>query len=304
MSQIIDTLADLADVGKTFVELARTKKIDQHSQLTGTVIKTRRDFEEFRAIIDFPYAQIVEEDGTVTYSNITSPYSLDISPDMRMLAFKCSKQMNYTDLYNKLKNPASRMGLSLAETRNRAFARAIELGFTAPSSGGTKTLDAIALFSASHLIEGGATNPSRPSADLALTVPNVKTGLTQLRTQKSHRGKPMVNAGENYLWVAAANDFQAMEIANGANLAHTTDHTVNSLKGRITPVVLDYMTTSGFENAWGFINKENNPLAVIERIPMFFETKYEPEQQRYHFYTGEEYVYFSRDSRGVWGTDL
>lgn len=302
MSQVIATLADLADVGKTWVDLARENTIDQHSQLTGKVIKTRRDFEEFRAFIDAPYASILAEDTDPTYFQMTSPYSLNISPDMYNLSFKSTKQQNFTDLYNKLKNPATLMGKAMKDTRNRRFARAIELGFTTPSSGGTPTLDAIALFSASHLIEGGATNPSRPAADLGLTTGNVKTMLTLLRTQKSHRGKAMANAGENYLWHAPANEFAALEIANSTQLAGTADNNMNSLKGRIIPVTLDFMYTSGFDNAWGFINKANNPIAVIERIPFFFETEYT--KMRYHFFCGEEYKYFSRDSRGVVGTDL
>lgn len=304
MSQLIQTIAALARVGSEWVELGREETVNQYSMLTGMTMTTRQDYEIFRGLVDFDYAGVVNEGDDVVIQSLTSPFDVQVSPLMIAMGYEISKQARHTDLYNKIKNPAKKMGINMIETRNQRFARLFTLGFTDPQSGGTTTLDDESLFDTDHPIQGG-TAANRPSADLSLSEPNVATALTQYRTQVTHMGKPRIQSGKVNLVVAPANEFEAKRIASGPERPGTTNRDKNVFNDRLDVVVMDYIQTSTITDAWYLVsdNKNQNPLTCIERIPTFFESDYTPGNQMFLFVTGEEYVYFARDWRGVWGTN-
>lgn len=139
-------------------------------------------------------------------------------------------------IMDKLPKKLARGGRATVE---KTAAAVLNTGFSAVG------YDTVALFSASHhLIKGGTC--SNTLGAVALSDANLKTGLGTMRATQTEEGLKM-QANAKRLIIPADLEFTALTLLQSAGQAGTPNNDANVLKGRLKPVVLDYLTDT---NAW------------------------------------------------------
>ncbi|MCU7521933.1 MAG: hypothetical protein HF312_17090 [Ignavibacteria bacterium] len=123
------------------------------------------------------------------------------------------------------------------------------------------------LFSDAHpLLKGGtADNLMAPGA---LSDANLKLGLTQMRTNMVTEEGLKMQAKAKKLVIPPDLEFTALTILHSAGQSGTPNNDVNTLKGKLTPVVLDYLTDT---NAWFLEDPVLNELNFFWRVKPEFK---------------------------------
>lgn len=303
MAQVIATNPNLHRVGTEWVELGLEDVPDQTSGIIQTTISTKQDFERFEGMNEFDYPGVFSEGQTVTTQSLEQTMSVQVRPKLRAICYEVSVSAQASDFYDKIANPARLMGRTHKEYSNLTAAYGLQSGWTAPGSGGTITLDNLALWSSAHTKSTG-TYANIPSAHLALSMGNLESMEQLLRQQVGHKGKPIIVDGPSILAVNSSLKNLAFILCQSQGRAQVADNDINVLRGVLEPVVYDYLPidTAVNQSAYYLINKRRNPIARLQRIPL---TIAELEFQRNlmkPFLSYEEFVVFARDARGLVGT--
>ena len=127
--------------------------------------------------------------------------------------------------------------------------------------------DGVPLFSDSHpLIKGGVADNLMTAS--ALNDANLKTGITMMRTNmKTEEGLKM-QARAKKLVVSPDMEFTAMTLLQSAGVVGSANNDTNVLKGRLSPVVLDYLTDT---NAWFLMDPAIAQLIFFWRVKPEFK---------------------------------
>ena len=127
--------------------------------------------------------------------------------------------------------------------------------------------DGVPLFSDSHpLIKGGVADNLMTAS--ALNDTNLKTGITMMRTNmKTEEGLKM-QARAKKLVVSPDLEFTAMTLLQSAGVVGSGNNDTNVLKGRLSPVVLDYLTDT---NAWFLMDPAIAQLIFFWRVKPEFK---------------------------------
>ena len=127
--------------------------------------------------------------------------------------------------------------------------------------------DGVPLFSDSHpLIKGGVADNLMTAS--ALNDTNLKTGITMMRTNmKTEEGLKM-QARAKKLVVSPDLEFTAMTLLQSAGVVGSANNDTNVLKGRFSPVVLDYLTDT---NAWFLMDPAIAQLIFFWRVKPEFK---------------------------------
>lgn len=127
--------------------------------------------------------------------------------------------------------------------------------------------DGVPLFSDSHpLIKGGVADNLMTAS--ALNDTNLKTGITMMRTNmKTEEGLKM-QARAKKLIVSPDLEFTAMTLLQSAGVVGSANNDTNVLKGRLSPVVLDYLTDT---NAWFLMDPAIAQLIFFWRVKPEFK---------------------------------
>lgn len=105
--------------------------------------------------------------------------------------------------------------------------------------------DAVPLFSASHpLLKGGVV--SNTLGAVALNDANLKAGMLAMSNQLTEEGLKM-QAKASQLVIPSDLEFTALNLLQASGLTNSPNNDINTLKGRLKPVVMDYLTDT---NAW------------------------------------------------------
>lgn len=278
---------------------------DQVAPIVGSVMDTNKTYEDLRTLSDFNYATVLDEGENIAVQSLYSPFNLQVYPIMRALGFEITKQARYTDLYNKVKNPVQKLGVTMKETRNLVASTLLSLGFTDPQSSGTITMDDEALFDTDHPIANStSTAANRPSIDLPLNAANIQTARKDLRMQVTESGKPMVNAGACKLIVPPSLEWTAKTILRSALLPGSANNDENVVRDSMSLFVADYITSTDLQNAWWLVMEgRKNPLCMLKRMPLEVEEDYDKRSLTHFYGVHEEYEVFAKDWRGTWATN-
>lgn len=183
---------------RSVVDLGQEQHKALWSQFLG-LESTDVERETISTIDEFPYADTVDEMAPIPFNTLSSPYSMNVTPVLRALAFTISVQAKFTDAYGKMQKAGRKMTQSMMATREYNAANVLNLGFTAPGSGGTATMDGVNLFSASHTLASGVDSNLQTSS--ALAIATFESLLALARTVSSHKGKPSMYDGKFFLVV-------------------------------------------------------------------------------------------------------
>lgn len=132
-------------------------------------------------------------------------------------------------------------------------------GFTAAG------YDAKPLFAADHPLLNGGTCSNLITGEL--TVENLKKATIAMRNFKDEAGKKVLFKADT-LVVPPALEFKAQEICNSAQLADGELNNINSLKGKLKVVVMDFLTS---DTAWFVMDSTRHELNFFWRVKPEFK---------------------------------
>ena len=158
--------------------------------------------------------------------------------------------------------------------------------------------DGKALFAKDHpLLKGGGATCSN-LIEGELNVENLKKAIIAMRNFKDEAGKKVVYKADTLI-VPPALEFKAIELLNSINQADSELNNVNSLKGKLKIVVLDFLDS---DTAWFVMDAARHELNFFWRVtPEFKQAEdFDTLVAKYRGYMRYSYGY--SDYRGIVGS--
>lgn len=171
--------------------------------------------------------------------------------------------------YGIMRRMPAELMVGARETWEMEFITPLNLGTTSVT-----TANGVAFFSDTQPLLGGGTfsNLLTPSVDLSRT--GVQDMLIKYENMVNERGLK-ARLSPTTLYIHPANQFKAIEIFGSSHQPETGNNAINPIAGRLTPVVLHYLTDS---RRWfvGCDNEMYNKLCVWWRERPSTETWDDP----------------------------
>jgi len=301
MARTINSSPLLARVGLLESVKQYNEKIRKYwPQLIGETYNTKQQFEEMLLEGDFGMAPVVNEANPIAYDDFQTPYSKRYYPLMRSIGFQVSKQAKYTDLYGKVAKPSKKLALAMNKTKEQKVAN-IFINATS-TTGAYAGPDGKALIATDHPTAVG-TWSNRPATDVSFGVLAAAQGIQELGLTKSHRGDPSPLMGP-FMWVGPMNLWDQSERIFGAEKQPETPNLNEpNAVGKIVTArhANPYFT---FTASWFLVDIDENPLFLLNRIPLGTDEDYDMDLKVHKFSIEEEYEANFKDARGVWGSWL
>lgn len=297
---VIGSFGTGGGIGRRVYLKVMTNAADQEEKQYPALVteyRTRQANEQIRQLTGFGYASPAEEGAPVGNVNRRVLYSQTVTPVIRSMKTKVSKQALYTDQYGEVRRMFEYMGMSFAATRERAVADMYNNGFSSSYLGP----DAVSLFSTAHATNGGPTYSNRASTATALSEITLATALQTFRAIKDPNNITLRQSGKVKLVVPPGLEFKALKIEQSVMTPGNADNDKNVVASRIKVHVLDELTSS---TAWYFQleDKRKHSLSLLYRMPMFMKET-EDDQGDTTYYAMEEYVPFWSHGYGVYGNE-
>lgn len=234
--------------------------------------------------------------GSVNYEDLGGTQTVTFTNIEFAKGFSVKMSSAEDDLYGILDGEGGKRARTLAKGAKR---RVETQAATILNGGFTNTgYDGVSLFSNSHPLLGNAGGTTDNLTTGALTDANLKAGLLVMRKQVDETGM-MIEAMANRLIVPADLEYTAITLTQSAQTAGTANNDVNAIRGKLSVVVYDYLTSS---TAWYLQDSSFENLIFFWRVrPQFFA-----ENDNDHFllkYTGRmRCVAGYSDHRGLVGS--
>lgn len=300
MARIIATNPELARPTIQRIVKSYSKNTPKiYTNYVGENISHEMAYFRFQELSDFPEASNLTEGEDITTVDLTSRNTRDFYVSYVGQGYEVTAQAAYTDFHDVLKKPTEMLIQSLDDAKEQRGANVFNYGFTAPSSGGTWTVDNVALFGSTHTLEAGTTY-SNASA-LALGQANLATAWQSAKYSKTPNGKVWRGPKRFKLIVPSGLEDLAIRLTASSQLPQSTDNDVNVAKGTVTPVVVPHLTDT---NNWAIIPDEDiwNPIFMMTRMPRRFVSDRIQKRPGDMFYGyAEEYGFGAQNWRGTFG---
>ena len=152
------------------------------------------------------------------------------------------------------------------------------------------------LFAKDHPLLNGGTCSNLIEGELS--VENLKKAIIAMRNFKDEAGKKVVYKADTLI-VPPALEFKAIELLNSINQADSELNNVNSLKGKLKIVVLDFLES---DTAWFVMDSSRHELNFFWRVrPEFKQAEdFDTLVAKYRGYMRYSYGY--SDYRGIVGS--
>ena len=277
------------------VMLDKYKQIDKQYTKIFNIATSKKQFETMLGITGFGLVPEKPETEGIRYDDPIQGFSVRYVHLTYGLGYQITKEAVADDQYKMLgKTMANQLGKSAAVTKEILAASILNNGFTIANGP-----DGLTLFNTAHTLTGGGSYGNRPGVAAALNATNLQAALIQFRRQVDDRGKQLM-IKPKYLIVPPELEYIAYELINSTLVAGGNTNNVNSLKGCLEIIVLDYLTSA---TAW-FIGgeKDDHGLTWYDRQDLEMEdtTDFDTGNAKYKA-TWRSSVGFS-DWRGLWGT--
>jgi phage major head subunit gpT-like protein len=196
-----------------------------------------------------PY-ETIDPSFSVTYEHVE--YAKGIQVERKLV------DDEQYDVIDKLPKELARKGRATVETK---AALVLSNGFT------NQGYDGVPLFSTDHPIERGGVCSNKLTSPL--TDAGLKEGILLMRKQVDPSGIP-IQANPKKLIVPPDLEFTALTILNSAQVAGSNLNDINVVKGRLTPVVLDYLTDP---NDWFLQDPDIHEMNFFWRVKPEFKSE-------------------------------
>lgn len=276
---------------------------DQDTAAMGLVNKlsTSQEFENFKQITDFGYPQETAEGAASYLDNKVTLYQESVTPVEYTLMFGLTKKAQFTDQYGLLAEYKGDIKDAFVDLRSLAVMNLYNNGFTSSYSG----IDGVELFDTAHPYQSYPTWSNRGNSsgtDMALSYDNVGVGLTQMRTVKTARQRPMRMRTGVRLIVPPALEFRAMAIANSSGRYDSANREDNQLSSRISVEVHEDLSST---TAWFMQDKDTSKLGLffLQQMPFdIMEGAWDPKTRTQYVSCFESFAVKWKHAHRTWGT--
>jgi len=229
---------------KVFNVKSSTKAKETDSRVAGTGMWTEKE-----SMGPIAYETIEPDDGA---EYVHTEFAKGIQVERKFV------DDEMYDVIKKLPADLARGGRALVET---TAANILNNGFS------DEGYDGEPLFDDAHPITKGGTCDNKLAADLDDS--SLKEAIVLMRSQRADSGLK-IQIMPKKLIVPAALEFTALTLLNSAQVVGSDYNDVNVLRGKLDPVVLDYLTD---DDAW-FLQAASHELNFFWRVrPEFAQEK-------------------------------
>jgi len=197
-----------------------------------------KPFVKVTTVGSFGQVPIKAEGAPVTYEDLAAGFDSVYQADSYELAFRASKEALDDEQEEVVSDAARALGSSMAYTYDVDHANLFNLGFSST----TGSPDGVALFSTSHPLVGGGTNPNRPATDGDLSVAQLRVALNDIANTRDDASK-LIHWRAKVLLVGYNQKWLAMELLGSELRADNADNAINAFKDDgIVVVATPYLT--------------------------------------------------------------
>src|SRR3972149_2428814 len=229
MATLRTTLPDLYLQRLAFLEQVLFDEMPVEGGIFGRILKVKdmgnKPLVRTTTVASFGTVPTKAEGAAVTYEELGGGFDSTYQADTYELAFKASKEAMDDEQEEVVSDAARALGSSMTYTYDVDHANIFNDGFTATSG----SPDGVILFSTAHPLEGGGTNPNRPSTDGDLSVAQLRTALNDIANTKDGAGK-IVHWRPKILLVPYQQKWLATELIGSDLRADTADNATNAFK--------------------------------------------------------------------------
>lgn len=266
----------------------------------GSKSAAGQKFIKVDSISHLGYMPAMNEGAVHALDRMDTPFSMEVTPQQYGLAGLFTALAMATDLYDKLQEFAAALARSKMDTEEAVAANLLNLGFVAPGSGGTQTLDNAALFSASHVAADGVPVQSNLLTGATLSQTNLEVAVTAARQRFNHRGLPRQYMGGLTLHVPPALLLLAQRLTGSTLIPGSANNDKNVLQG-MTVVSNPFLTSS---TSW-FLTADSPSSPVLYRLqgalPDYSDHEMIKDPRAVKYYNGTLYTFYAGDWRGIQG---
>jgi hypothetical protein len=283
---------------KQFMKKVRT----YYPSIIGTEMTTDLAFDRFKAISGFGDAAPINEGTDIPTMDFQTPFVRDFYVTAVGLGYEVTAQAARTSQVGAadIKKPTENMMRSIYAARELSAANLLTLGHTTPASGGTWTVDNVALFSASHPLNVGVDSNTAANA---LGITTLESAIQAVMQMKDYMGRVWVGPMRWKLVVPTSLALLAMRLVKAQKLPGSNDNDPN-VAGTYLEVVVDpYLTDT---NNWYLIPADDdyNPLFRMKRMGLqLVSHKLQRRPGDEFFGYHEEYGDGAEDYRGCFGNN-
>lgn len=277
------------------IMMDRYKQLKRQYTKIFNVEDSTKMFETELGMTGFGLIPELAEGEKVTYDDPLMGYSTRFVHVKYGLGYQITEEAIADDQYKMLgKKMANQLGKSAHVTKEILAASILNNGFSVANGP-----DGVSLFNTAHPLVGGGVYGNRPSVGAALGATALKNALIQFRRTPDDRGKQLM-ISPKYLIVTPDLEYTAYELLNSTLVPGSGNNDVNSLKGALEIIVLDYVTTA---TQWMVAaDKSDHGLVWYDRQDLKLQdtTDFDSGAAKYKA-TWRSSCGF-RDWRGIWGT--
>lgn len=219
-------------------------------------------FEKEQQITGFPIAGIKDEGDETPFSRMYQGAQKEYRHLTYGIGAIITREMAEDDQYNAIKKVPKLLSRSMREVEEVVAHSILNNGFTAPASGGTPTVDGVALYSTAHpLINGGTeSNTLTVAADLGQT--SFENACQDVLDFQDDQGL-IHGARVKKLVVPTSYNYLAKKLLETEKVIGSFNNDKNIIAGEgIKLVVSPYLTDT---DAWFLITDVDNGLKFYTR---------------------------------------
>ena len=245
------------------------QELAQHPQRREQLfkkVKTDRDIWQASEIHDMPLFSEVAEGEDYSYSRPRAGSNKTFVPLKYGLGFSISEEAVEDGKFDMIADAVRKMAKSARESQEIAAMNIFNNGFTSETA-----MDAVAVFSTSHVLPSGLSFRSRLSTDADLSVSSLDTMLSDFETQPVGDSGIVELVQPKVLLVHSSQRRYALELIGSDLKADTSDNNMNSFKQEGLRVISSPHLTD--VDAWFLLaSPEDTGLRIVSRKDI--ETKY------------------------------
>lgn len=255
-------------------------------------------FEKEQQVTGFPIAGIKDEGDETPFSRMYQGYQKEYRHLTYGIGAIITREMAEDDQYGAIKKVPKLLARSMREVEEVVCHSIINNGFALPSAGGTPTVDALALFSASHTLVNGSTenNTLSVAADLGQT--SFELANQDVLDFQDDQGLIHM-AKTKTLLVPTAYNYLAKKLLESEKVVGTFANDKNIIAGEgIKLVISPYLTDT---DAWFLITDVENGLRFYTRREAEIDRDNDFETDNLKIKTTKRFSAGITDFRGIYG---
>lgn len=259
---------------------------------------SERSFEEEQKLSGFTAAPVKNEGEAIVYDNAQEVWSARYNHETIAMGFSVTEEAVEDNLYDSLSARYTKaLARGMAYTKQVKAAYPLNNGFSSYQSG-----DAVALFSASHVLASGATISNTSSTNADLNEASLEAAIIQISQWTDERGL-LIAAMPKKLIVPTNLQFVAERLLKTQLRVGTADNDISAIVSMNSVGegfrVNHYLTSA---TAWYLITDVPNGLKHFERVALQTSSDGDFDTGNMRYKARERYSYGVSDYLGVWGS--